>query len=113
MLTTLPPPCQFAPGSAEAKASSCCMFHSVHMRMIAANALTATNALTAAILPAPISQPFIAAPAFPVPPQPRERQRYSLERVYRLLGAGASVGWPLGGLPSGEGDKMARRRCAG
>jgi hypothetical protein len=64
------------------------------MRMIAANALTATNALTAAILPAPISQPFIAAPAFPVPPQPGERQRYSLVRVYRLLGVGASVGWP-------------------
>ena len=104
MLTTLSLPFQFAPGSAEAKASSCCMFHSVHMRMIVANALTATNALTAAILPAPFSQPFIAAPAFPVPPQPRERQRYSLVRVYRLLGAGASVGWPHGVPPSGKGE---------
>jgi hypothetical protein len=113
MLTTLPLPFQFAPGSAEAKASSCCMFQSVHMRMIAANAFVATNALTATILPAPISQPFIAAPAFRVPPQPRERQRYSLVRVYRLLGVGASVGWPHGVPPSGEGDKMARRRCAG
>ena len=103
-MIALPLPFDFAPGSAEAKASSCCMFHSVHMRMIAANALTATNALTAAILPAPISQPFVAAPAFHVPPQPRERQRYSLVRVYRLLGAGASVGWPLGGLPSGNGE---------
>jgi hypothetical protein len=95
-MIALPLPCESAPGSAEtggSSCSSCCMFHSVHMRMIAANALTATNALTAAILPTPISQPFIAAPAFPVLPQPRERQRYSLVRVYRLLGAGASVGW--------------------
>ena len=113
-MIAFPLPCECASGSAaEAGASSCCMFHSVHMRTIAANAFVATNALTAAILPTPISQPFIAAPAFPVPPQPRERQRYSLVRVYRLLGVGASVGWPHGAPPSGEGDKMARRRCAG
>jgi len=103
-MIAFPLPCECSPGSAEAGASSYCMFHSVHMGTIAANALTATNALTAAILPTPISQPFIAVPAFPVPSQHRERQRYSLVRVYRLLGAGASVGWPHGVPPSGEGE---------
>src|SRR5258708_12238723 len=95
MLTTLPPPFQFAPGWAEARASSCCMFQSVHMRMIAANALTATNVLTAAILPTPISQPFIAAPAFPVPPQPRQHQRDPLVQAYHLLRPAPSSPSPL------------------